>query len=214
MEEKKNKFVAVSYKLFINDEDGRHLVEETQEDKPFTFISGFGFALDKFEDTITAIPQGEEFSLTLSKEDGYGEYSNELVLDLDREVFCVNGHFDHENVYPEAIIPLQNEEGRRFNGRVVEVGEEKVKIDLNHPLAGETLYFEGRVLENRDATEAEISHLMKHLTGGCGCHCDDCEGGCEDGCEGHDHHDGGCGCGHCHYSHPLSPSIPLAPFNP
>ena len=84
-------------------------------------------------------------------------------------------------------------------GRVVEVGEEKVKVDLNHPLAGESLFFKGEVIENRDATEEEINHLMKHLTGGCGCNCDDCEGGCghdHEGC-GHDH-ENGCGCGHCH----------------
>jgi FKBP-type peptidyl-prolyl cis-trans isomerase SlyD len=197
MENKKNKYVAVSYKLYTTDADGRHLVEETKEGQPFSFISGFGFALDKFEEIITNTPQGYDFSFTLPKEDAYGEYHDEYVLDLDREMFCINGHFDHEHIYKDAIVPLQNEEGNRFNGRVVEVSEEKVKIDLNHPLAGEALYFEGNILENRDATEEEISHLMKHLTGGCGCGCDDCGGHCEDGCEGHDHHDG-CGCGHCH----------------
>ena len=122
-------------------------------------------------------------------------------MELDREMFSINGHFDHEHVYQDAIIQMQNEEGNRFYGRVVEVGEEKVKIDLNHPLAGETLYFKGVVLENREATEDEINHLMKHLTGGCGGHCGDCESGCghhhdHEGC-GH-HHEDGCGCGHCH----------------
>lgn len=205
MNDKKNKYVAVSYKLYIDGENGKELIEEATAERPFSFITGFGFALDKFEEQMTATPQGENFSITLSKEDGYGEYHDEYVLDLDREVFSINGHFDHEHIYPEAIVPLQNEDGDRFNGRVVEVGEEKVKIDLNHPLAGETLYFEGTVLENRDATEAEVSHLMKHLAGGCGCHCDDCEGGCgdhdcdHDGCNHeHHHHEDGCGCGHCH----------------
>lgn len=200
MTEQKNKFVAVSYKLYTSDENGRHLVEETKEGQPFSFISGFGFALDKFEQIITATAQGDDFNFTLSKDEAYGDYHDEYVLDLERDVFSINGHFDHEHIYKNAIVPLQNEEGHRFNGRVLEVGEDKVKVDLNHPLAGEELHFEGTVLENRDATEAEIQHLMKHLTGGCGGNCGDCGGGCDDGCDcDHEpHHDGGCSCGHCH----------------
>ena len=153
---------------------------------------------------MEATAKGEDFKLTLSKEEGYGEYHDELVLDLDREMFCINGHFDHEHIYQDAIVPLQNEQGERFNGRVMEISEDKVKMDLNHPLAGETLYFEGTVLENREATKEEIDHMMKHLTGGCGGHCDSCGGGCghdDCGCEHdheHEHHHDGCGCGHCH----------------
>jgi len=200
MTEQKNKFVAVSYKLYTSDDNGRHLVEETKEGQPFSFISGFGFALDKFEQIITATAEGDDFNFTLSKDEAYGDYHDEYVLDLERDVFSINGHFDHEHIYKDAIVPLQNEEGHRFNGRVLEVGEDKVKVDLNHPLAGEELHFEGTVLENRDATEAEIQHLMKHLTGGCGGNCGGCGGGCEDGCDcDHEHHhDGGCSCGHCH----------------
>lgn len=203
MDNQKNKYVAVSYKLYTTDENGRHLVEETKEGQPFCFISGFGFALDKFEEIITNTAEGEEFSFKLTKDEAYGDYHKDYVLDLERSIFSINGHFDHEHIYQDAIVPLQNEEGQRFNGRVLEVGEEKVKIDLNHPLAGEELFFEGSVLENRDATEEEINHLMKHLTGGCGGHCGDCGGdcgdGCGDGCDHHEHHhDGGCGCGHCH----------------
>jgi FKBP-type peptidyl-prolyl cis-trans isomerase SlyD len=184
--------------LYTSDENGRHLVEETKEGQPFSFISGFGFALDKFEEIITKTAQGENFDFSLTKEEAYGDYHDEYVLDLERDVFSINGHFDHEHIYKDAIVPLQNEEGQRFNGRVLEVGEEKVKIDLNHPLAGEELFFVGTVLENRDATEAEIQHLMKHLTGGCGGNCGDCGGSCDDGCDHEHHHDGSCGCGHCH----------------
>ena len=194
--ENKNRFMSISYSLYIDEEGEKRLVEETKSGQPFQFISGFGIALDAFEQQLTPLEVGAEFDFALTKDQAYGDYRDDMRLELEREVFSINGHFDHEHVYQEAIIPLQNEEGNRFYGRVVEVGEDKVKIDLNHPLAGETLYFKGKVLENREATEDEISHLMKHLTGGCGGHCGDCDSGC-----GHNHdgcHEDGCGCGHCH----------------
>ena len=199
--ENNNRFVSISYNLYIDEDGEKRLVEKTTDDKPFELITGFGIALDSFEQQVTPLEKGAKFDFSLTKDDAYGDYRDDLLMELGRDVFSINGHFDHEHVYQDAVIQMQNDEGNRFYGRVVEVGEEKVKIDLNHPLAGETLYFKGEVLENREATEDEINHLMKHLTGGCGGHCGDCEGGC-----GHDHsheccdhqHEDGCGCGHCH----------------
>ena len=198
--ENNNRFVSISYSLYIDEDGEKRLVEKTTDDKPFELITGFGIALDSFEQQVTPLEKGAKFDFSLTKDEAYGDYRDDLLMELGRDVFSINGHFDHEHVYQDAVIQMQNEEGNRFYGRVVEVGEEKVKIDLNHPLAGETLYFKGEVLENREATEDEINHLMKHLTGGCGGHCGDCEGGC-----GHDHsheccdhqHEDGCGCGHC-----------------
>lgn len=199
--ENNNRFVSISYSLYIDEDGEKRLVEKTTDDKPFELITGFGIALDSFEQQVTPLEKGAKFDFSLTKDEAYGDYRDDLLMELGRDVFSINGHFDHEHVYQDAVIQMQNEEGNRFYGRVVEVGEEKVKIDLNHPLAGETLFFKGEVLENREATEDEINHLMKHLTGGCGGHCGDCEGGC-----GHDHsheccdhqHEDGCGCGHCH----------------
>ena len=194
MDNKNNKFVAVSYRLYSIDDSGRHLVEETKEAQPFTFISGFGITLDAFEANILPLATGQEFSFQLSKDQAYGDYHDDYVLDLDRQMFFVDGRFDGEHIYKDAIVPLQNEEGQRFNGRVVEVGSEKVKIDLNHPLAGETLLFEGHIVESRDATEQEVNSLIKHLTGGCGGGCGgNCGGDCGGSCGG----DCGGNCGGC-----------------
>ncbi len=198
MENKTNKCIAVTYRLYTDGDNGRELVEEATAEQPFQFISGFGFALDAFEEQLINTEKGQNFAFSLTKEQAYGKYDQERVLDLERSVFTINGHFDHEHIYQDAIVPLQNEEGQRFYGHVLEVGEEKVKIDLNHPLAGEDLHFEGTVIENREATKEEINGMIAHLTGGCscGCHHDhDCEGGCHH----HDHDcDGDCECGHCH----------------
>ncbi|MFR5269651.1 MAG: hypothetical protein ACLTGI_01540 [Hoylesella buccalis] len=53
------------------------------------------------------------------------------------------------------MVPLQNEEGTRFMGRILEVNDKQVKVDLNQPLAGKTLNFKGKVIENREATNEE-----------------------------------------------------------
>ena len=183
-----NKYIAVSYRLYVDSEDGKELLEEATAEKPFHFITGFGIALDAFESKLLAKQKGDDFSFALEKEDAYGDYQDKLVTDVSREIFTINGKFDSENIYPEAIVPLQNEDGQRFYGKIVEVGEQTVKVDLNHPLAGETLHFEGKVLENRDATNEEIQSLISHMSGGCGgCggNCGSCDSDCGSQCAIH-----------------------------
>ena len=197
MEKKHNMFMAVSYTLYTVDGENREKIEEAPTTKPFEFISGFGVTLDEFEKNIVELEPGAQFDFELTKEQAYGDYEEERVLDLDRSIFQINGHFDHENIFVDAIVPLQNEEGNRFYGRVMDITDDKVKMDLNHPLAGKTLNFKGRVLEKREASNQEIQNLVNYLSGEGGCGCGDCGGGCGDHeCGGH--HDHGCGCGHCH----------------
>ena len=195
MENKQNKYISVSYQLYSIDGDGnRHLEEQTQQGQPFIFISGFGFSLDGFEQRLVDMEPGEKFDFTLSPAEAFGEYLEEGVHKLDREMFSINGHFDHDNIYPGAIITLMDEEEHRFMARVEKVEEDGVTVDANHPLAGQTLQFTGIVLENRRATNVEIQNMLNKMGHDC-CGCDDCEGGCD---HDHGHHHDGCGCGHCH----------------
>jgi FKBP-type peptidyl-prolyl cis-trans isomerase SlyD len=61
---------------------------------------------------------------------------------------------------------LQDSEGNPLDGRVIEIGEDFVKVDLNHPLAGEDLHFKGEILSVREATEDELEHGHVHGEGG------------------------------------------------
>ena len=160
MENNLNKYIAVAYKLYTVENGKSELVEEATDKEPFQFISGFGLTLDKFEENIVTLEKGGAFDFTLTKEEAYGNHEEEHVLDLDKEIFSINGHFDHENIFKDAIIPLQNEDGNRFYGKVLEVGTDKVKVDLNHPLAGKTLNFKGHVVESREASKDEIQGLI------------------------------------------------------
>lgn len=187
MDKPQNKYISLTYKLYTVEDDGKkELVEEATAERPFLFISGFGIALDAFEQRTMNLKSGDDFAFDLTKDEAYGDYDPAHVIDLDRETFCINGHFDHENIYKDAIVPLQNEDGNRFYGRVIDLTDDKVKMDLNHPLAGKKLHFDGKVMENREATNSEIESMVNHLSGDCECGC-----GCEHehcDCE-HDHHD-------------------------
>lgn len=198
MDNKQNNYISVNYQLYSIDKDGsKNLVEQTEQGRPFTFISGFGFSLDSFEQRIVNMQQGEKFDFTLAPAEAFGEYFAEGVHKLPREEFVIDGKFDSTNIFPGAIITMKNEEGKHFMVRVTKVEEDGVTLDANHPLAGETLQFVGTILENREATAEEIQKLlaqMSHECGGCGGCGGDCGGDCGD-----DHECGGGGCGHCHH---------------
>lgn len=211
MENKTNKLIAAQYQLFtISDNGERKLVEETTKEQPFVFITGFDAALDALEERLENLKLGEKFDFELDKEKAFGEYETSRVIELNKEMFIVDGQFDSKNIFKGAQIPLKNEDGNFFIGTVLEIGDAAVKVDLNHPLAGKKLNFKGYIIENREATKDEIKTMLSHMNGGgCGGDCGSCEGGCghheggcghhdhEDGCCGHHEHKGGC-CGHHH----------------
>lgn len=202
MEKISNKYIAVTYKLHAIDANGTStMVEEATANRPFVFVSGFGTTLDAFEQAVETLEKGAAFDFEIGKDDAYGDHMDERVVSLDKDIFTINGRFDSDNIYKDAIVPLQNEDGQRFMGLVLAITEDKVKLDLNHPLAGKALHFAGTVIENREATNEEIQKMISLLSGeGCG-HCGgNCEGGCgghgeEGGCGKHNG-DGGC-CGKC-----------------
>ena len=197
--ETKNLFIVASYSLYdvTNGDDGNEeLLEKTQEGRPFIFVSGMGATLPAFEEQITKCAKGEEFDFVLEPEQAYGEHVAERIISLDKTIFYVNGEFDAQHVKVGAVLPLQNEDGNRFLGLVTEITDEKVTLDLNHPLAGKKLNFCGEILENREATAEEVAHMAKLMSGegqqGCGGGCGNCGGDCKDGgCEG-DCKEGGC----------------------
>lgn len=201
METAENKYITVAYKLYTTEDGERDLVEEATAEHPFQFISGMGTTLDAFESQIANLNKGDQFEFTIDAADAYGEYDEEHVIELPKNIFEIDGRFDNEHIYAGNVIPLMNAEGQRLNGSVVEVKADVVIMDMNHPLAGEELTFIGSVVENRQATNEEIQAMVTMMSseGGCGCGCDSCgDGDCGCGDEGCDDEKGGCGCGGCH----------------
>ena len=187
-----NKFVAVTYDLYVGEGEERELMEKATREVPLKFIYGTGSMIQAFEDALMGLESGAAFDFTITPENAYGEYNEDYVLDLPKNIFEVDGKFDSEMIQEGNTVPMMDSNGNRMNGSVLEVRDDVVVMDFNHPLAGETLHFKGEVIDVHAPTAEEIA-AMTAPAGGCGCGCDSCGGGCGD----HEHGDG-CGCSGCH----------------
>ena len=142
-----NKFVAVTYDLNVGEGEERELMEKAVAEAPLKFIFGTGAMLPAFEDALKGLEVGDKFDFSIAPADAYGEYVEDHVLDLPKNIFEVEGKFDSEIIKEGNTVPMMDSNGNRLNGSVLEVKDDVVVMDFNHPLAGETLHFSGEVIE-------------------------------------------------------------------
>lgn len=161
----KNTVVSLHYRLTENDVLGE-LVEETFGSEPLVFLYGAGQMIPEFERQLAGKSAGDNFAFGIKAEDGYGAPDPDAVVLLPTSTFEVDGELDKEMLEIGTVIPMSDDQGNRLNGTVVEVNEEGVVIDFNHPMAGVNLFFTGTIDSLRAATETEIEHGHVHGPGG------------------------------------------------
>ncbi len=156
-----NTVVSMTYTLTENDENG-NMIQEVNKDKPFVFLFGSGFLLPKFEENILGLDPGADYSFPLVSDIAYGPIREDALLDLDKKIFEIDGKIDETILFVGNDIPMQNNDGQTIMGKVMEISDDKVKMDFNHPLAGIDLFFKGEIIDVREATAEEIEHGHVH----------------------------------------------------
>ena len=136
METVENKYITVAYKLYAIEDGEKDFTEEATAEHPFQFISGLGLTLESFEDQVKDLKAGDKFDFTIACADAYGDFDEEHVIDLPKQIFEVDGKFDSERIVAGNVVPLMTSEGQRINGTVQEIKADVVVMDMNHPLAG------------------------------------------------------------------------------
>lgn len=168
MQTEVNKVVSVTYSLEVSDGAGsaKVFVEKAEADEPLTFLFGAGDMIPGFERGLEGLRAGDPFELEIAPLDAYGEASDDDVVELPYSVFEeeVKRHPDMLTI--GNIIPMNDGQGHQFQGRVKSVGMDSVTMDFNHPLAGKTLHFTGKIESLREASEEEIAHGHVHGSGG------------------------------------------------
>lgn len=146
-----NAFVRLDYTL--SDEDGDVLdASEGEGGKPIEYVHGYGMLVPGLEAALTGLGVGEERDVVVPAAEGYGDYDDELVLEIDRAELPSPREVE---VGDEFVA--EDPEGDQVPLEVIEVRDSTVVVDANHPLAGITLHYRVRVRSVREATEEEIA---------------------------------------------------------
>lgn len=171
------KVVSLSYVLRTEGPEGE-IVETVKEESPMMFIYGTGNLLPKFEENIAGLKKGDVFSFTLNAVDAYGEAMEEAVVSVPKSAFIgEDGETNEDILFVNNVLPMMDSDGNRMEGIIIEITEDTVVMDFNHPLAGDDLHFTGTVVDLRDATEEELAHGHLHSQS-CNGGCSDCGGSC------------------------------------
>ncbi|MGE0566387.1 MAG: peptidylprolyl isomerase [Bacteroidia bacterium] len=162
-----NKVAIVQYNLSASENGGvEQLVEQTTDEHPFTFIYGVSELLPEFEKNLENKEKGDKFDFHIKADNAYGKVEQDYIINIQREAFIVDGNFDDKRVKEGNDIEMHDADGNRLIGKVLSVEEKHVRMDFNHPLAGQDLHFVGEILEVREATSEELDHGHVHGPGG------------------------------------------------
>lgn len=157
----KNIVVTLQYTLKGGSADAK-IIENTSPSEPLVFLFGAGNMLPSFEEHLKGLEENSEFAFGIPSDQAYGDIDEAAIIDLEKDIF--KGSEDLLAV--DNILPLQDQNGNPLNGRVLEISDTSVKVDLNHPMAGKDLYFEGVISSLRLASAEEVSHGHAHGPGG------------------------------------------------
>lgn len=151
--------VAIYYTL--TNSEGQTLDSNRSGGKPLVYLQGSGNIVKGLEKGLEGAKRGDTLDVVVAPEDGYGLPKDELIEEVPRTAFDPS-----MELQPGVMLRGQTPDGMPLQARVLEVGDEVVRVDRNHPLAGTELHFNIFIYGVRPATPEELTHGHAHGPGG------------------------------------------------
>ncbi|WGZ91859.1 MAG: peptidylprolyl isomerase [Candidatus Thiocaldithrix dubininis] len=154
-----NTVVTMTYTL--TNAEGQ-VLDQADASHPFVYMQGAHNIIPGLEQALAGKQAGDTAVVTVQPEDAYGEYNEQLTQQVPRQMF---GNVPEDQLVVGAQFQAQTNGGVEII-TIADVDGDMITIDANHPLAGETLTFDVRILDVRAATPEEIEHGHAHGPGG------------------------------------------------
>lgn len=154
----KGKAVLMHYVL---KNDGGEVLDSSEGQAPLAYLHGASNIVPGLEKELEGKKKGDKVSAAVAPAEGYGERDQRGVQQVGRDQFPEEAELE-----PGMQFMAENGDGSQFPFWITEIGDDEVTIDMNHPLAGETLHFDVEIVEVRDASEEELAHGHVHGPGG------------------------------------------------
>lgn len=146
--------VSLEYTLRLDDDE---IVDTSAGGEPLEFVQGQGQIIPGLERALYGMGIGDEIKVAIAPEDGYGELDDEAYEEVPTSAFPADMELE-----PGMQLQVSDASGEVYPAYVAEIRGDTVMLDFNHPLAGETLNFDVKVVGLRAATAEELEHGHVH----------------------------------------------------
>ncbi|HJS20424.1 MAG TPA: peptidylprolyl isomerase [Anaerolineales bacterium] len=148
--------VSMEYTLHVDGEK----FDSSEGQDPLQFLTGHGNIISGLEREILGMKVGESRDVTIPPAEAYGEFDEEAFMDVPR------GEFPKDMPLEEGLeLTVKDDSGQSRYARVDAIEGDKVTLNFNHPLAGDELHFNVKVVGLREPTAEELEHGHVHAAG-------------------------------------------------
>jgi FKBP-type peptidyl-prolyl cis-trans isomerase SlyD len=146
--------VSLDYTLRLDDGE---IIDSSVDREPLEFLQGQGQIVSGLEQELYGMAVDDQKDVEVSPADGYGERDADAIELVARDVFP-----PELDVRPGIGLRMRDGSGQAMDAYVADVRPDGVLLDFNHPLAGETLFFQIKIAALRPATSDELAHGHIH----------------------------------------------------
>ncbi len=147
--------VTLAYRLF---DEGEVMVDEVSTTEPIEYVHGYAQILPGLDQALEGMTAGESARAAMPPALAFGERADEAMLEIDRQEFPGGA-----DVQVGDEVVFTGPDGVEVTMPVVAMGDSVLMVDLNHPLAGQTVRFDLDVLAVRLATDEEIDAMQAEM---------------------------------------------------
>jgi FKBP-type peptidyl-prolyl cis-trans isomerase SlyD len=148
--------VSMEYTLKIDGE----VIDSSEGHDPLEFLTGYGNIIPGLENEMIGMKVGDSKDVVVAPADGYGEYDENAFMDVPK------GQFPKDMPVEEGLeLTVRDDSGQGRYARIESVEGETVRLNFNHPLAGDELHFNVKVVSLREPTAEELEHGHVHAGG-------------------------------------------------
>jgi FKBP-type peptidyl-prolyl cis-trans isomerase SlyD len=148
--------VSMEYTLHVDGE----LLDSSDGQGPLQFLVGYGNIISGLENEMMGMKIGDSKDVVVQPVDGYGEFDSEAFMEVQRDQFPKD-----MPVEVDTELTVRDDEGQARYARVDSIAGDVVRLDFNHPLAGDELHFHVKVVALREPNAEELDHGHVHEGG-------------------------------------------------